>query len=339
MLSAVSCGQREPTLDNTLMSLFTNGPTTTSSDARATTGVAPSGRGQPDSSAAHTGVQQDGETPLFEKLCRGATSPLRLLPDFLVIGTQRGGTTSLFHYLQAHSAIAPSSIKEIHFFDRRYHKGLTWYRGHFPTSAEKFYAQHLRGKAFVTGEASPAYLFHPRVPRRVRQALPSAKLIVLLRNPVDRAYSQYFHAREHGFETLPFEEAITGEVERTAREREHILRDEHYESYEFKHRSYLSRGIYVEQLQAWMSLFPAEQFLILKSEDFYADPAASVKQVLAFLNLSVDEMWLKKQDYRQYNTTTHSTMDAGLRRRLTGYFEPHNARLYDFLGIDFGWEA
>ena len=321
------------------MSLFTNGTTTASSDDEATTGVVLSGRGQRDSSAAHGGVRQDDETPLLEKLCRGATSALRLLPDFLVIGTQRGGTTSLFHYLQAHSNVASSSIKEIHFFDRKYHKGLTWYRGHFPTKAEKFYAQRLRGKAFVTGEASPAYLFHPHVPRRVKQALPYVKLVVLLRNPVDRAYSQYFHSLELGFETLPFEEAIQDEGERTARERERILLDEHYESYEFKHRSYLSRGIYVEQLQAWMSLFPAEQFLILKSEDFYADPAAGVKQVLAFLNLSVDEMWLKKQDYKQFNTTTHSQMEVGLRKRLTGYFEPHNARLYDFLGVDFGWDA
>src|SRR5207248_10393615 len=105
------------------------------------------------------------------------------------------------------------------------------------------------------------YLFHPHVPKRVVQVLPHVKLIVLLRNPVDRAYSQYYHAIELGHETLSFEEAIASEEERTAQERAKLLRDEHYYSHAYKHRSYLTRGIYVEQLQAWMQLFPREQFL------------------------------------------------------------------------------
>ncbi len=283
-------------------------------------------------------MRQVGQTPLFEKLYRGMTSPLRLLPDFLIIGTQRGGTTSLYNYLQTHPCIEPSSTKEIHFFDRRFNRGLAWYRGHFPSRVEKYYAQRLGRRAFVTGEASPSYLFHPHVPRRVAEALPQARLIILLRNPVDRAYSQYYHAIEHGFETLPFEEAIKDEVERTAAEREKILRDEHYESYVYRHRSYLSRGIYVEQLQTWMGLFPREQFLILRSEDFYASPAASIKQVLAFLALPQEESQLTGQVYKQYNNTTYSRMDAALRKRLIQFFEPHNARLYEFLGSNFGWD-
>ena len=310
---------------------------TKSPDARSARGVTSSEQKLREA-AARKGNKQDGETPLFEKLYRGITSPLRLLPDFLVIGTQRGGTTSLYNYLQAHPCIEPSSTKEIHFFDRRFNRGLTWYRGHFPTGVEKYYAQSLRRRAFVTGEASPAYLFHPHAPGRVARALPHVKLIVLLRNPVDRAYSQYFHAVELGLEMLSFEEAIKDEVERTAGERAKILQDEHYDSYAYMHRSYLSRGIYVEQLQTWMSLFPREQFLILKSEEFYADPADSVKQVLAFLDLPLEEPELRKQDYKQYNNTTYSRMDAGLRKRLIEYFEPYNARLYDFLGANFGWD-
>ena len=275
----------------------------------------------------------------LDKLYRGATSSLRLLPDFLVIGTQRGGTSALYHYLRTHPFIKPATTSDTHFFEKKYHKGQAWYRGHFPTWIERSALPFLPRHAFLTGEASSSYLFYPHAPRRVAEVLRSVKLIVLLRNPVDRAYSQYFHAVELGHETLPFEEAIQDEGERTARERAKIVQHADYYSDEYTHRSYLSRGIYVEQLQAWMSLFPAEQFLILKSEDFYADPAAGVKQVLAFLNLSVDEMWLKKQDYKQFNTTTHSKMEVGLRKRLTGYFEPYNARLYDFLGVDFGWDA
>ncbi len=282
------------------------------------------------------GMQRESETPLIAKIYRGMTSPLRLLPDFLVIGTQRGGTTSLYHYLEELPSIAPATTKEIHFFDRRFDKGLAWYRGHFPTGLERLYEQRVNKQAFVTGEASPSYLFHPHVPRRIAKALPHVKLIVLLRNPVDRAYSQYYHAVELGLETLPFEAAIKDEEERTARERAKIMQDEQYESYAFKHLSYLSRGIYIDQLQTWMSLFPREQFLILKSEEFYADPASSVKQVLTFLD--VPEQGMKEQKYKQYNNTTYSSMDTALRQRLVEYFEPHNARLYNFLGVDFGWD-
>ncbi len=277
--------------------------------------------------------------PLPMKLYRGATSGLRLLPDFLIIGTQRGGTTALYHYLRTHPCIKPATVTDTHFFERKFHKGLAWYRGHFPTRLERYYAERLRRQALLTGEASSSYLFYPHAPRRVAHILPHVKLIVLLRNPVDRAYSQYFHAVELGHETLSFEEAIEGEEERTARERTKIMRDENYYSDTYMHRSYLSRGIYVDQLRAWMSLFPREQFLILKSEDFYADPVSAFKQVSAFLGLPETEPRLKKEAYKQYSHNTYfTTMDAALRRRLSAYFEPHNARLYDFLGIDFGWD-
>jgi Sulfotransferase domain len=282
-------------------------------------------------------AQERSTMPLLGKLYRGITAPVRLLPDFLIIGTQRGGTTSLYHYLQAHPCLQATTTKEVHFFDRKYHKGLLWYRGHFPTVWEKSRAQQLQKQAFVTGEASPSYLFHPHVYKRVAQTLPHVKLIVLLRHPVDRAYSQYYHSIELGHESRSFEEAIRDEQERTAQEREKILKDEHYQSYAYKHHSYLTRGIYVDQLQAWMSFFPREQFLILKSEDFYADPATTLKQVYTFLNLPVTELQSQKKEYKQLNNTSYSKMDEALRTRLVEYFRPHNARLYEFLGTDFGW--
>jgi hypothetical protein len=283
-------------------------------------------------------VQRVSTTSLLEKLYRGATHSLRLLPDFLIIGTQRGGTTSLYHYLQELPCIKLANTKDTHFFDKKYDKGLNWYRGHFPTRLARVYAQRVHGEDFVIGEASPSYLFHPRVPPRVAQALPQVKLIVLLRNPVDRAYSQYYHALELGHETLPFEEAIQAEEERITRERDKILHDEHYYSRAYKHLSYLTRGIYVEQLQAWMKLFPREQFLILKSEDFYADPAMTLKQVLTFLGLAHAESYIEHKQYKQYNNNSYSQMDPELHKRLSEYFKPHNARLYDFLGMDLGWD-
>src|ERR1700686_2590742 len=129
---SVSHCQGESALHITHMNTSTNITNTKSPHGRPARGAASSGQGLHDSAAARTGIQQDGETPLYDKLYRGMTSPLRLLPDFLVIGTQRGGTTSLYNYLQTHPCIEPSSTKEIHFFDRRFHRGLGWYRGHFP---------------------------------------------------------------------------------------------------------------------------------------------------------------------------------------------------------------
>src|SRR5947208_4822180 len=164
--------------------------TSRSSDTNALSNTTYSRQSRPTSASDG---QRESATPRLEKLYLGVTAPIRLLPDFLVIGAQRGGTTSLYHYLQAHPCIKLANTKDTHFFDKKYNKGLTWYRGHFPIWLEKAYAQQVRRQTFVMGEASPSYLFHPHVPKRVKQALPHVKLIVLLRNPVDRAYSQYYH--------------------------------------------------------------------------------------------------------------------------------------------------
>ncbi|MDQ6660392.1 MAG: sulfotransferase domain-containing protein, partial [Chloroflexota bacterium] len=250
------------------------------------------------------------------------------MPDFLIIGTQKGGTTSLYNYLQVHTDITSAVRKEVHFFDRRFNlnRGLAWYRGHFPTKVEKYYAQRFRLQAFLTGEATPEYLFLPHIPKRVAQVLPHVKLIVLLRNPIDRAYSQYQHAVVQGHETRSFEEAIYAQEAGIAEERTMILQDEDYEPYTYMQHCYLLRSIYIDQLQRWMSLFPREQFLILKSEAFYADPAVALKQVLGFLNVPISEAHLRKGEYKPYNNNQYTSMDPALRDHLITFFEPYNAR-------------
>src|SRR2546421_2474262 len=216
---------------------------------------------------------------------RLTTNRIRLLPDFIILGTQRGGTTSLYYYLTEYADIYSALHKEVHFFDDHFTAGMSWYRGQFPTSLQKNYVECLRKRRFVTGESSPYYLFYPHAPKRIVAALPTVKHIVLLRNPVDRAYSHHWLALYEGHETLPFEEAVKCEAERLAGEQEKILADEDYESYNHRHYSYLSRGIYVDQLRSWMSYFPKEQFLILKSEDFYSDPGTTVNQTFQFLEV------------------------------------------------------
>jgi|SRR5690242_3518862 len=130
-----------------------------------------------------------------------------ILPHFLIIGAQRCGTTSLFEYLARHPDVAPPSAKELHFFDSEYHKGDAWYRERFPS---------LRN-GFITGEATPYYIFHPHTPTRVRDWNSKVKLIVLLRNPVDRAYSHYHHEVRLGTESLDFETALVALARNNAR--------------------------------------------------------------------------------------------------------------------------
>ncbi len=271
----------------------------------------------------------------IRKLLAALPAQLRLLPDFLIIGAQKCGTTSLYNYLIEHPWVAPSVTKEVHFFDHAFARGLAWYRRQFPSLLEKRYARIVLRRGLITGEASPYYIFHPHAPQRVWAALPDAKLIVLLRNPVDRAFSHYQHSVRSGKETLPFEEAIEKEGERLQGELERMLADERYRSMAHQAYSYLSRGIYIDQLRAWLRLFPAEQVLILNSEEFYANPAAIYRQTLEFLGLPAYELHeYKRYDHGGY----HAKMDGAIRRRLVDDFRPHNQRLYDFLGRRFDWD-
>src|SRR5436190_6073272 len=218
-----------------MMSAFSD--TTRSMDTHSSLETIQSGQGVLDPLSMR--ARRIGRVPTIEKFYRGVTSSIRLLPDFLIIGTQRGGTTALYHYLKTLPCVTPATITDTHFFDKKYSKGLAWYRGHFPTSFRKISAQHLQRRAFVTGEASSSYLFHPHAPKRVAQVLPHVKLITLLRNPVDRAYSQYHHAVDLGYEHLSFEEAIQWEEERLGNEREKVLKNEHYKSWAYMELSYL----------------------------------------------------------------------------------------------------
>lgn len=257
------------------------------------------------------------------------TGLLRVLPDFLIIGAQRGGTTSLYRYLCAHPAVAPAFTKEIHFFDYNFERGVGWYRAHFPTYFDKG-----RGKFSVTGEASPYYLFFPLAASRAAAIVPQAKLIVLLRNPVERAFSHYYHEVRLGLEPLSAEAAFAAEEARLAGECEKILSDPRYYSFNHQNYSYLARGRYAEQLERWFRYFSRQQFLILASEEFYRDPATIFSRVLEFLELP---QW-QPDSFPPENQGAYAPMDATLRARLTDYFRPYNARLYELLGTDFGWE-
>jgi Sulfotransferase domain len=268
------------------------------------------------------------------ELERTLTGGLRLWPDFIIIGVQRGGTTSLFHYLSQHPDVDSSSRKEVHFFDLHYERGTRWYRSHFPLQLARRRAQQ-QGRNFITGEGTPYYIYHPHAARRIRQVTPHAKLIVLLRHPVDRAYSHYQKMVRGKVEDLSFEAAIEREAERIQDEERRLREDESYQSLAHQHYSYLARGHYAEQLQRWLELFPGEQLLILKSEDLYSDPATVVQKTMEFLNLRPWEL----KEYKKYNQARYSGLDPATRERLVEYFAPHNRKLRELLGTDFGWDS
>jgi Sulfotransferase domain len=265
-----------------------------------------------------------------------ATSPLRPLPNFLIIGAQRAGTTSLYHYLVAHPAVAPAMpSKGVHYFDTEYGRTLRWYRGHFASIVASAYTRVRWRMPLLRGEASPYYLFHPDVQRRVAAVLPDAKLIVLLRNPVERAYSQHAQEVARGFETLSFEEALDRESERLEGEAERLLADPGYSSFAHQHHSYLARGLYYKQLERWQQCFPRDQFYVAAYERFVAEPEVVLAELHRFLGIEPRPL----VSYRPYNVRERVPMRSETRQRLENYFAEPNRQLFDYLGVDFGWNA
>lgn len=242
------------------------------------------------------------------------------LPAFAVIGAQKAGTTSLFRYLAHHQDVTAPRLKEIHFFDLHYAKGMRWYAAHFP----------VRRGAF-TGEASPYYLFHPRVPERMARHLPDIKLIALLRNPVDRAWSHYNYEVQYGTERLGFREALERERRVIEQETARLLRNDRYVSHVHQHASYLSRGLYAEQLRRWLERFPRDQILVLKAEEFFDDTRSQFGRVLEFLDLPA----VPGGGFSAHNPGRYPGGGDLNREELREFFRPHNAILSELLRADF----
>ncbi|HEX6105203.1 MAG TPA: sulfotransferase domain-containing protein [Gemmatimonadales bacterium] len=258
---------------------------------------------------------------------RSLTAPLRGMPSLLIIGTQKGGTTSLFNYLAQHPDVLSPLGKEVHYFDFNYARGPRWYRGRFP------YARQLRD-GVVTLDATPYYMMHPLAPQRAAALLPDVKLIAVLRNPVDRAFSHYQHEVRGGREPLSFAEALDREAERLEGEEDRLRHEPAYYSWNHHRYAYTRRGVYVEQLRRWAEHYPRSRLMVLQSERMFRDPRAASAAVYRFLGLRPHEL-------ERYETFLPGKYDRGmppeLRERLARFFEPHNRELYRWLGEEFDW--
>ena len=260
-----------------------------------------------------------------EHALRRVSAGGRPLPDFLVIGAQKAGTTSLLEYLCQHPAVRPPVRKEVHFLDHEFGRGPGWYRAHF----------ERRRAGTVTGEATPYYLFHPLAAGRAAEVVPDARLIVLLRDPIDRAFSQHNHERVLGFETLGFEAALAAEAERLAGEEERILTGSGYRSFSHQHHAYLARGRYAGQLEGWLARFDRGRILVLAAEELFADPRRIAVEAQQFLGLPLRP----PRDVSPRNARSYAPIDPALRERLRSEFAADNRRLYELVGRDFGWDG
>jgi hypothetical protein len=261
---------------------------------------------------------------------RSITASGRAMPDFIVAGAQKAGTTSLFGYLAGHPQCAPPLHKEVHYFDKNYDRGENWYRMHFP------FAAALKSSGGRTFESSPYYMCEPRVPERIAALVPSVKLIFLIRNPVSRAYSHYQHSVLRRREPLSFEHAVQAEADRLDGELERMLADPAYKSFAHQHYSYLLRGRYAEQLLNWRQHFSADQMLIVEAERMFHQPAEAFAEVLEFLGLDP----VMPRSFENLNSGRYKVpMHPETRARLEAYFEPYNQHLYDLLGWRPSWEV
>jgi Sulfotransferase domain len=247
------------------------------------------------------------------------TGRWRALPDALVIGAQRAGTSSLYRWLGAHPGVAPSFRKEVEYFSRYWARGEGWYRAHFEVRAGR---RHLRF------EATPDYLFHPLAAGRAASVLPDARIVVLLRDPVERAWSQYRHMVRLGYETLAFADALAAEGPRCAADVAALAADPDHEAKDLLRYSYAARGHYADQLARWRAVYPEDRILLLRSADLFGDPPGAYATVLAFLGL---DPWTPPA-FRNVSTMpgrgTAPAMDPAARERLEAEYAADDRTLW-----------
>jgi hypothetical protein len=277
------------------------------------------------------GLQRAGRTAYVAAGAR--TAAVRLEPDFIMIGGQRCGTTSLFRALMDHpQVVRPTFHKGVNYFDVNYDQSPEWYRGHFPLAALAKRKTRSFGPPVVF-EASGYYMYHPFAIERIAQDLPQVKLVVMLRDPVERAYSAYQHELKRGYEWETFERALDLEDERLVGEVERMRADVKYESFTHRHHSYTRRGHYAEQLEEVLRHFPREQLHVMESETFFERPEVEYDKLIAFLGAKP----FQPAKFDRYNAQPRSPMADPTRARLEAHFAPHDEKLAALLQHSPHW--
>jgi Sulfotransferase domain len=267
------------------------------------------------------------------------TATARMTPSFLICGGQRCGTTSLYRALAGHPVVLKAVLhKGVHYFDTSYARGMGWYRGHFPLrrSAERIHDRY--GVPAQTFESSPYYMYHPQAAARIARDLPGAKLVVLVRDPVERAYSQHAHEVARGFESeRDFGAALALEAARLHREEERLADDPRYYSFAHQHHAYRARGEYARYLGAMAQQVGRHRIHVVESERFFARPAQTYDEILDFLGLPRHP---DRPPFDRHNARPRPAgMDPDLRAALSAHYVPHDDALATWLGRTPSWRA
>ena len=240
------------------------------------------------------------------------------------------GTTSLYYDICEHPCTSPAAYDEIGFFDSNFHLGLNWYRSMFPTKRRIEDIRRKEGVA-ITGEDTPFYFWNPVAAKRIQKLLPNIKLITILRNPIDRAYSEYQDLVSSESNSPSFETFIENEIN-TRRKDSSLITEENFEIFNQKN-SYLLKGIYVDQLKIWAGLFPKEQIFTLSTENLNSEPITALESVFQYLNLPD----YKIKNIQRQKQKKYVPMNSQTRKILIEFFKPHNERLFKFIGKKFDW--
>jgi hypothetical protein len=266
-----------------------------------------------------------------------ATSLWRIDPDFLLIGAKRGGTTSLARYLAEHPDVLDlfpraEKIKGLYYFDEQYGRGRRWYRSHFPTAARRAWRARS-GRRVVAGESTPYYLYHPLAPMRAAADLPEVRILVVLRDPVERAFSHWKERRSNDGEPLDFGAAIEAESDRLAGEEARLIADPGATSVAHRHWSYLDQGRYAPALERWFRAVGRERVLVEISEEMYATPQATFDRVTEHLGLAGHRL----SDPGVHNAEPSSDLDPVLRAELVARLAPDIRATETLLGRSLPW--
>ena len=267
---------------------------------------------------------------------RNLTSGIRTFPDFIIIGAGRAGTTALYSYLIQHPKIIPAyttnneDVADLHFFEYMISDNIKWYKSHFPISFSKSQKKH-----FITGEFTSTYMYHPDVPKRIFNLLPRVKLIVILRNPVDKAYATYQQQFRFGEITTTFEETINAEFRRMNFNTDFPELNSKNDDFENSvAHNIIRHGIYVNYLETWFKIFDTNQILILNSYDLKNSTKETLNQIFNFLNISNYDI----PDISPVNVGTYTPINKTTRQKLIDFFKPHNQRLDELLSTTHNWD-
>ena len=288
-------------------------------------------------SSVRQSVRRNGRRVLLEAaLVARRRDTNRPPPDFVIVGAQRCGTTSLFRALAKHPAMMSNVLdaKGVHYFDTDFGRGLPWYLSHFPSQSDRDEHAAKTGQQPVVGEASPYYLFHPAGAERMAQAIPDTKLVVLLRNPIKRAISHHLHMVWEGHETVEdIDQALDLEESRLQGIEQQLLADPSLVSRPHQHFSYMARGHYADQLERLFAHFDRDKVLVMATETLTGDSQASMNTIQNFLGLEPDSA----TDLGKRNASAKFEPRPETLERLAQEYATSNQRLGSLLDIEIPW--